>query len=85
MGLQTRFAQKISHESSATHHEREAGHRIVPVVLRNRVPRLMSDITVLLGAVGRGEGAASEELVPLVYHELRRLASGPFRCISLHL
>ena len=36
----------------------------------------MSEITVLLDAVVRGEGAASEELLPLVYDELRRLASG---------
>ena len=36
----------------------------------------MSDITLLLEAIGRGEKAASEEFVPLVYDELRRLASG---------
>jgi RNA polymerase sigma factor (TIGR02999 family) len=35
----------------------------------------MSDITLLLEAIGRGEKAASEELVPLVYDELRRMAS----------
>ena len=34
------------------------------------------EITLLLDAVGRGEAAASEELMPLVYDELRRLASG---------
>jgi len=35
----------------------------------------MSDVTVVLDAVGRGEKQASEELLPLVYGELRRLAA----------
>jgi RNA polymerase sigma factor (TIGR02999 family) len=35
----------------------------------------MSDVTLLLEAAGRGEGAASEELLPLVYEELRRMAA----------
>ena len=35
----------------------------------------MSDITQILQAIGRGEGRASEELLPLVYSELRRLAA----------
>ncbi len=35
----------------------------------------MSEITLLLEAVSRGEVQASEELLPLVYDELRRLAS----------
>jgi RNA polymerase sigma factor (TIGR02999 family) len=35
----------------------------------------MSDITLVLQSVGRGEGGASEELLPLVYDELRRLAA----------
>lgn len=35
----------------------------------------MSDVTLILRAVGRGEKQASEELLPLVYDELRRLAS----------
>lgn len=34
----------------------------------------MSDITLVLDAVNRGEGQGSEELLPLVYDELRRLA-----------
>jgi len=34
-----------------------------------------SDITLILHAVGRGEACASEELLPLVYNELRRHAS----------
>lgn len=35
----------------------------------------MSEITLLLEAVDRGEGRASDELLPLVYDELRRLAA----------
>lgn len=35
----------------------------------------MNDITLMLQAVGRGEKQASEELLPLVYEELRRLAA----------
>lgn len=35
----------------------------------------MSDITLLLDSVARGETSASEELLPLVYDELRHLAS----------
>lgn len=34
----------------------------------------MNDITRLLEAMGKGSSAASEELLPLVYDELRRLA-----------
>ena len=35
----------------------------------------MSEVTLLLDAIARGEGQASEELLPLVYEELRRLAA----------
>ena len=35
----------------------------------------MSDITLVLELVGRGERKATEELFPLVYEELRRLAA----------
>jgi len=35
----------------------------------------MSDVTRLLDAVDRGEPQAAEELLPLVYEELRRLAA----------
>jgi len=37
--------------------------------------RSMNEITVVLQSMGRGEGGASEELMPLVYEELRRLAA----------
>ena len=36
---------------------------------------LMSDVTLILQAVGRGEKDAPEELLPIVYEELRRLAA----------
>jgi RNA polymerase sigma factor (TIGR02999 family) len=35
----------------------------------------MNDITLVLKALGRGDGRAAEELLPLVYEELRRLAA----------
>src|SRR5690606_20394404 len=43
-----------------------------------RPPRLnhpVSDVTQMLLAVGRGEAQASEDLLPLVYDELRRHAA----------
>jgi RNA polymerase sigma factor (sigma-70 family) len=36
----------------------------------------MNEVTQLLEAVSRGERQAAEQLLPLVYEELRRLASG---------
>lgn len=35
----------------------------------------MSDVTLLLDAIARGENRASEDLLPLIYDELRRLAA----------
>ena len=35
----------------------------------------MSDVTQLLGAIERGDPAAAEQLLPLLYDELRRLAA----------
>jgi RNA polymerase sigma factor (TIGR02999 family) len=35
----------------------------------------MSDVTRLLDAIGHGDSRAAEELLPLVYDELRRLAA----------
>jgi RNA polymerase sigma factor (TIGR02999 family) len=35
----------------------------------------MSDVTLILDALARGESQASEELLPLVYNELRNLAT----------
>ena len=36
----------------------------------------MNEVTQLLNAVSRGEAHAAEQLLPLVYEELRRLATG---------
>lgn len=38
-------------------------------------PTPINDITQALQAVGRGEGRSADELLPLVYEELRRLAA----------
>lgn len=35
----------------------------------------MSDVTRILERVERGDGKAAEELLPLIYDELRRLAA----------
>ncbi len=35
----------------------------------------MSDFTRILGAVARGDQASADELLPLVYQELRKLAA----------
>jgi RNA polymerase sigma factor (TIGR02999 family) len=35
----------------------------------------MSDLTLILQAIGRGEGRTLDELLPLVYEELRQLAA----------
>jgi RNA polymerase sigma factor (TIGR02999 family) len=35
----------------------------------------MNEITRILSAIERGDGPAAEQLLPLVYHELRRLAA----------
>ena len=35
----------------------------------------MSDVTLILEAISRGESQASEDLLPLVYDELRKLAA----------
>ena len=35
----------------------------------------MSDVTQILGAIQQGDPKAADELLPLVYQELRRLAS----------
>ncbi len=36
---------------------------------------MVNEVTLLLNAISRGEGGAAEELMPLVYDELRRLAA----------
>ena len=39
----------------------------------------MSDVTTILSALKRGDKAASEQLLPLVYDELRKLAAARMR------
>jgi hypothetical protein len=49
---------------------------------------LMSDVTCILSAIEQGDPHAAEQLLPLVYDELRKLAAeklsnerpGPRRC-----
>jgi hypothetical protein len=36
----------------------------------------MSDVTRILEQIERGDGLAPEQLLPLVYNELRKLAAG---------
>jgi hypothetical protein len=36
----------------------------------------MNDVTQILAAIEHGDPRASEELLPLVYRELRRIADG---------
>ncbi len=43
--------------------------------LLGRMIRLMSDVTRLLSAIEHGETGASEQLLPFVYDELRKLAA----------
>src|SRR5262245_25109828 len=35
----------------------------------------MSEVTQILDAIGRGEGRAAEQLLPIIYRDLRRLAA----------
>ena len=37
---------------------------------------MMNEVTQLLDAVSRGDAQAADQLMPLVYEELRRLAAG---------
>src|SRR4029079_11731293 len=39
------------------------------------VPRLMSDVTQILSRIESGDPSAAEQLLPLVYDELRKLAA----------
>jgi RNA polymerase sigma factor (TIGR02999 family) len=44
--------------------------------IRENAGHEMNEVTQLLDAVSRGEAKAAEQLLPLVYEELRRLAAG---------
>lgn len=41
-----------------------------------------SEVTQLLNAIEQGDGATAEELLPLVYEELRKLAVSQMACRS---
>jgi RNA polymerase sigma factor (TIGR02999 family) len=43
--------------------------------LRSGIRRQVTGVTLILNAVQQGDHSAAEELLPLVYHELRRLAA----------
>jgi RNA polymerase sigma factor (TIGR02999 family) len=45
------------------------------IAYENRWGSTMSDVTRILNAIERGEAQATDELLPLVYEELRRLAA----------
>src|SRR6476660_8044963 len=47
---------------------------VAPWNLRPVPPDPMNDVTRILSAIEQGDPRASEELLPLVYRELRRLA-----------
>jgi len=52
----------------------ESNFQFLTVLATERLQ--MSDVTVILNRVERGDPKAAEELLPLVYDELRRLAAG---------
>ena len=45
------------------------------IAARFIINKPMSDVTLILEAIGRGENLATEELFPVVYEELRRMAA----------
>jgi RNA polymerase sigma factor (TIGR02999 family) len=57
-------------------HSQPISESTAPHAFEAQIGAVNHEITLLLDGVGRGEAAASEELMPLVYDELRRLASG---------
>lgn len=59
--------------SSVIHDRRE------PVLRRNQSPLSQESITQLLGSWSSGDSEAAEQLLPLVYEELRRIAARQLR------
>jgi RNA polymerase sigma factor (TIGR02999 family) len=49
--------------------------RVIARLLAQQQRRCMSEVSQILAAIGRGSEHASEQLLPLVYQELRRLAA----------
>lgn len=48
---------------------------MVKKIIKCYIAKVMNEITLVLQAMGRGQSQASEELLPLVYGELRRMAA----------
>src|SRR5262245_43874565 len=47
----------------------------LPALSPTLILDLMNEVTRVLSALGQGDGSAAEQLLPLVYDELRRLAA----------
>jgi RNA polymerase sigma factor (TIGR02999 family) len=47
----------------------------LPAIFRTVILDLMSDVTAILSAIKHGDPHAAEQLLPLVYEELRKLAA----------
>ncbi len=51
-----------------------------PIGRARRILAAMSEVTQILNAIGRGDQAAADELLPLIYAELRQLAAAKMAC-----
>src|SRR5262245_7976548 len=51
------------------------GHPFLPATFWRVILDRMSDVTNILSAIERGDSSAAEQLLPLVYDELRKLAA----------
>src|ERR1700722_19571578 len=54
---------------------KDLGTRAVESALLRPRPAAMSDVTRILSAIEQGDPTAADQLLPLVYDELRRLAA----------
>ena len=71
---ETRFAKSAS--AAARPGPWREARRDNPEVRHQRVPRhTMSEVTRILTAIEQGDARSTDELLPLVYHELRRMAA----------
>ena len=70
-------AAAIRHLDKTLRWERHTEHGGIIVIFSDsqKARAVMSEVTDILDAVGRGEPRAASELLPLVYDELRRLAA----------
>jgi RNA polymerase sigma factor (TIGR02999 family) len=76
----SRFSLRASPRQSATASNSVADECPIPVVFSRyfqcvfRASTDMSDVTQILAAIDRGEATVTEQLLPAVYQEMRRLA-----------